>query len=100
MNVKSTHISYIHATERTKEGNALVNAMNKKDQAMKTNRMPTKVLETKRECSGGKHWATSGIASFKLEKLNGVTIVNVCPSILNRKGQRNRDMLPKSKKVM
>lgn len=43
MNVKSTHISYIHGTERRKESNALVNAMSKKDQGMKTNRMPTKL---------------------------------------------------------
>lgn len=29
--------------------------MNKKDQIMKTNRMPTEVLETKRLCSGGEY---------------------------------------------
>lgn len=51
-----------------------------------------------RLCSGGKHWAASGIASFKLEKLNGVIIGNVCPSVSITKGHRNRDMLPKKQK--
>lgn len=79
---------------------ALVSAMNKKDPVMKTNRMPLEVLKTKRLCSGGEHWATSGIAFFKLEKLNDVILVNVCLSTFNRKGHRIRDMLPESKKVM
>lgn len=63
----------------------IVNAMNKKDQVMKTNRMPTEVLETKKLCAGGKHRATSGITSFKSEKLNEVIIVHVCSSVFNRK---------------
>lgn len=53
---------------------ALLHAMNKKDQIMKTNRMPTEVLETKTLCSGSEHWSTSGTASFKLEKLNDVMV--------------------------
>lgn len=67
---------------------------------MKTNRMPTEVFETKRLCSGDEYWSTSGIASFKLAKLNDVTMVNVCPITFNRKGHRIRDMFPESKKVM
>lgn len=67
---------------------------------MKVNRMPTKVLETKRLCSGGEHWSTSEIEPFKLEKLNYVIMVNVCPSTFHRKGHRIRDILPERKKVM
>jgi len=96
MNVTSTCISYINAPEVRKEINALVNAMNNEEQAVKINRMPTKVLESKRLCSGGEHWATSGIASFKTEKLNEVIIINVCLSIFSRKGHRNREILPKT----
>lgn len=72
--------------------------MNKKEQAMKTKKMPTKELENKRLCSRVNHGHIWNCFFQMREAAWTYNGFDVYLSVFHRKGHRNRDMFTKKRK--